>query len=243
MGNAAVMGFVPRFRYVLLSDLLLETMPDEQIEAIFAHEIGHVMHRHLLWLIAAVVTMMFIATGPGQMLADGMAALQSSHAWIVDSVQAAVLLAAGAGMFGLVFGYVSRKFERQADVFAARVMRGSPENEIDPAWALESHTTGGAAVMQERRVAVSSVGHVDRHGAAVFCSALERVAAVNNIPIAARSWCHGSIAKRIRFLEFLARDAERTVQFDRFMRKLYVVLVISLIAFGVWTVLVLKAAV
>ena len=34
MGNAAVMGFVPRFRYVLLSDLLLETMHDEQIEAI-----------------------------------------------------------------------------------------------------------------------------------------------------------------------------------------------------------------
>ena len=244
MGNAAVMGFVPRFRYVLLSDLLLETMPDEQIEAIFAHEIGHVMHRHLLWLIAAVVTMMFIATGPGQMLADGMASLQSSHAWIVDSVQAAVLLAAGAAMFGLVFGYVSRKFERQADVFAARVMRGSgPENELGSAWALESHATSAAAVMEERPAAVSSVGHVDRHGAAVFCSALERVAAVNNIPIAARSWCHGSIAKRIRFLEFLLRDAERTVQFDRFMRKLYVVLVVSLIAFGVWTVLVLKAAV
>jgi STE24 endopeptidase len=243
MGNAAVMGFVPRFRYVLLSDLLLETMPDEQIEAIFAHEIGHVMHRHLLWLMAAVATMMFIVAGPGQVLADALASLQTTHAWIVDSVQAVILLGAGAGLFALFFGYVSRKFERQADVFAARVMRGNGETEAELGWVAETHPLVGAVVMEERPAAVSaSVDHVDRHGAAVFCSALERVAAVNNIPIAARSWCHGSIAKRIRFLEFLARDAERTVQFDRFMRKLYIALAFSLIAFGVWTVLVLKAA-
>src|SRR5690606_6641907 len=36
--NAADMGVIGRFRYVLLTDLLLETMSDEQIEAVFAHE-------------------------------------------------------------------------------------------------------------------------------------------------------------------------------------------------------------
>jgi len=66
------------------------------------------------------------------------------------------------------------------------------------------------------------------------------VAAVNNIPIAARSWCHGSIAKRIRFLEFLSRDSRRTADFDRFMRRLYLTLLISLLAFGVWTMLAAK---
>ena len=44
MGNAAVVGLVPRLRYILLSDLLLETMDDRQIEAVFAHEIGHIVH-------------------------------------------------------------------------------------------------------------------------------------------------------------------------------------------------------
>ncbi|GIW74946.1 MAG: hypothetical protein KatS3mg104_0009 [Phycisphaerae bacterium] len=34
-GNAAVMGLIPRFRYILLSDLLIETMDQRQIEAVF----------------------------------------------------------------------------------------------------------------------------------------------------------------------------------------------------------------
>jgi STE24 endopeptidase len=99
-----------------------------------------------------------------------------------------------------------------------------------------------AVALEEPPPATQPVGeHVGPHGAAVFCSALERVAAVNNIPVAARSWCHGSIAKRIRFLEFLSRDSRRTAEFDRYMRRLYLVLVGSLLAFGVWTVLVARA--
>jgi hypothetical protein len=66
------------------------------------------------------------------------------------------------------------------------------------------------------------------------------VAAVNNIPIAARSWCHGSIAKRMRFLEFLSRDSRRTVKFDRFMQWLYLVLAASLLVFGIWTMLAMR---
>jgi STE24 endopeptidase len=245
MGNGAVMGLVPWFRYVLLSDLLLETMPDEQIEAIFAHEIGHVVHRHFLWLMGTVATIMFILTGPGQIAADALAAMHSAHTWMAESMQAAILLGAGAGIFALVFGYVSRKFERQADVFAARVMRGS-EHEAESNGDAAGYRPAGSpfisqAVLERSEATVNpTVAPVNRHGAAVFCSALERVAAVNNIPIAARSWCHGSIAKRIRFLEFLARDGQRTAEFDRFMRKLYLTLGVGLIVFGVWTVVVLK---
>ena len=58
MGNAAVMGILPHMRYVLLSDLLLETMTDEQIEAVFAHEMGHVVHRHMAWFVLFFVTVM-----------------------------------------------------------------------------------------------------------------------------------------------------------------------------------------
>ena len=36
VGNAAVMGLLPRYRYVLLSDLLLERMDDDQIEAVLS---------------------------------------------------------------------------------------------------------------------------------------------------------------------------------------------------------------
>jgi hypothetical protein len=44
----------------------------------------------------------------------------------------------------------------------------------------------------------------------------------------------------MRFLEFLSRDSRRTAQFDRFMQWLYLVLIVSLLAFGVWTMLALK---
>ena len=38
MVNAAVVGLVPRMRYILLSDTLLEAMTEDEIEAVFGHE-------------------------------------------------------------------------------------------------------------------------------------------------------------------------------------------------------------
>jgi hypothetical protein len=68
----------------------------------------------------------------------------------------------------------------------------------------------------------------------VFASALHRVAVINNIPVAARSWCHGSIAKRMKYLHELAADPSHTTRFDRFMSKLYVALVLALVVSGAW---------
>ncbi|MFZ9880744.1 MAG: M48 family metalloprotease, partial [Phycisphaerales bacterium] len=55
VANAAVMGIFPRLRCVMLTDALLESMPRAQIHAVMAHELGHVVRRHLLWMIAVVV--------------------------------------------------------------------------------------------------------------------------------------------------------------------------------------------
>src|SRR5579862_9809892 len=73
-------------------------------------------------------------------------------------------------------------------------------------------------------------GHVGQYGAAVFGSALHRVAMVNNIPVKARSWCHGSIAKRMQYLHDLSADPTRTRKFDRFMMVLYAAMVFALFA-------------
>jgi len=64
LGNAMVMGLFPRVRYILMSDLLLERMTDDQIEAVFAHEMGHVVHRHLWWIVAYLVLFFGVAAGP-----------------------------------------------------------------------------------------------------------------------------------------------------------------------------------
>ena len=53
--NAAVAGFLPRLRYVFLTDGLLEWLDDEEIEAVFGHELGHVRHRHVPLRVAAML--------------------------------------------------------------------------------------------------------------------------------------------------------------------------------------------
>ena len=49
MINACVTGILPGFRYVLLTDALIESLTPEEATAVFGHEIGHLAHRHLLY--------------------------------------------------------------------------------------------------------------------------------------------------------------------------------------------------
>jgi STE24 endopeptidase len=197
MGNAAVMGLIPRTRYILMSDLLLETMTDEQIEAVFAHEIGHIIHRHMLWFAVFFAAMMFAMVGASDALQGFLDRWSGKAIW-----PSAVGGMAGAIGCLSLFLFLSRKFERQADVFAART--------------------------------IEEDAHVGPRGAMVFSSALHQVARINCIPVTAWSWCHGSIAKRMDYLQDLSQDPLRTVEFDRFMSRLYALLMISLCGFGLW---------
>jgi STE24 endopeptidase len=227
MGNAAVMGFVPRLRYILLSDLLLERMPDEEIEAVFAHELGHIVHRHMIWYVVFVVVLALINAGPGSWLAAHLTRWFGTHAQ--EPVLAAMMIA----KFLLLFGFVSRKFERQADVYAARTMQSrQPPNTAATCPSILAEVSAAGDVTHANMppapaLSVATVSEqvspsfVGPYGATLLASALRRVAIVNNIPIAARSWCHGSIATRMQYVQGLSHDPELTSRFDYFMRWLY----------------------
>jgi STE24 endopeptidase len=204
MGNAAVMGLLPQVRYILLSDLLLETMTDEQVEAVFAHEVGHIVHRHMAWYVVLIVILMLGMSLAQILLEPHMPALPFHISFDI------VMNVLGLVVFLLAFGYLSRRFERQADVYAARTI----EKEL----AVEIPAT-----------IPTSVGP---HGAMIFGSALYRVAVINNIPIRARNFTHGSIASRMNYLENIATDPERTTQFDRLMLALYAAMFFALILVG-----------
>lgn len=195
LGNAAVMGLIPRFRYILLSDLLVETMTDEQIEAVFAHEVGHVVHRHMLWYIVLFVMMAMVTSGPA-----ALARLLMQN-WEVPQWASPELFMtlAGLAFFLICFGYLSRRFERQADVFAARTLEGG------------------------------DASHVGTRGAMTFLSALHRVATINQIPLEQRSWCHGSIAKRMHYVRALSEDPSHTEKFDRVMMRIRQMLLMLLV--------------
>jgi STE24 endopeptidase len=59
IANAMITGVLPRFRYVLITDHLLDNFSEDELEAVVAHEIGHGRQHHLLiktgsWLVLVV---------------------------------------------------------------------------------------------------------------------------------------------------------------------------------------------
>ena len=55
LANAWVAGILAKWRSVFLTDYLLEHLTHDEIETVFAHELGHIKHRHLLKQVAWVV--------------------------------------------------------------------------------------------------------------------------------------------------------------------------------------------
>jgi Zn-dependent protease with chaperone function len=188
VGNAAVMGVLPWMRYVLLSDVLLERMTDDEIEAVFAHELGHIVHRHMSWyavfFIVLILLMMALADAIGRVFPT---LDQSTNAGVM------LMLMAGTGIFLLLFGALSRCCERQADVYAARTMEATKGPLAAAATAAELLLDARqiATVGVDRPQAVAKRAQTSRmpvgpHGANLFSAALRRVAAINNIPIRPR---------------------------------------------------------
>jgi STE24 endopeptidase len=199
MVNACVTGVLPCFRYVLLSDALIETLNPAEVAAVFGHEVGHVAHRHLPFFgffFLGTLAMLFLATEAFAMPTDWIERLP----WVLPSqVPRLGEVAETVGMLGvlglffwLVFGHLSRRFERQADVFGCRVVScggdGCPPHlDFEELESLPDPTRDG---MQ----ALCPVG------IQIFAGALASVAAQNGIGIDARSWRHGSIGSRLAFL-------------------------------------------
>ena len=128
MINAAVAGFLPPLRYVFLSDGLLSCLGDEEIAAVFAHEMGHVRHRHLPLRIATIalplsVWLLFTQTCPS--IAERLG-LWCTTGGLGRQTAIGLASLAAVGLYaGLVFGAVSRVLEYQADLFGCRVFEGN----------------------------------------------------------------------------------------------------------------------
>lgn len=187
MVNGAVMGLVGPVRYVLLTDALLDALPDDEVEAVMAHELAHIRRRHMPWL----ACIMFA----------GFSAASLVMSWIAPLIErlpdrqfvaAEILLTVGslAGVL-VIFGYASRRFEWQADAFAAQ------------------HLSAAAG---SRAVTAPAV--------AAMAGALESVARLNHIPREKFTWRHGSIADRQRRLERLVGEPVDGLPIDRAVRRI-----------------------
>lgn len=120
--NAMLAG-LGRTRRVLLGDTLLEKFAPEEIEMIFAHEVGHHVHRHLPKLLAAGV----VYSAVGFWLCDlllqrWLVAVQGVFSYAQLPVFALPMLMFLLMLLGLLVGplqnMISRHYERQADRYA-----------------------------------------------------------------------------------------------------------------------------
>ncbi|MCX5683161.1 MAG: M48 family metallopeptidase, partial [Planctomycetota bacterium] len=231
MANGAMIGMIGPFRYIMITDALLLAMSaaPEEVEAVFAHEIAHVKYRHTLLycgLLVGAVSATFLA-------GEAVAAI-SDISWAPDAAGGVVLL----GYLAMVFGYISRRCELEADLYAVRSTEcpagcsppscGYAAGEASPGaedWAASPYGTGLCV-----------------HRIMALAAALQRIARLNGLAQSARGWRHFSIARRVEVLEGLVADPAGVVRYERRIRRLKrVALAVSLalaVVAGVYNMLV-----
>jgi len=135
MMTAGIMGIVPRYRYILVTDSLMEALSAEELKAVLAHEMGHARYRHLLFYVLFFIGFMSLSLG----LADMSIYLAFLHPRFVElissnearSVSLFYLIISFPMLISLlvyfryVMGFFMRHFERQADLYSSAVM-GTP---------------------------------------------------------------------------------------------------------------------
>lgn len=148
--TAGIIGIIPRYRYIMFTDRLLNELPSESIEAILAHEIGHSKRKHLLLfpfilagMIVCIGLFFYFFSEPLINILEQQNALYPSVWWdffnplLIFSLYATIIIV----YFRFVFGYFSRLFERQADLHVFEV--GIPPEHMIYALAAVAPSSGG----------------------------------------------------------------------------------------------------
>ncbi|MBW2645685.1 MAG: M48 family metalloprotease [Deltaproteobacteria bacterium] len=189
MLTAGVMGIIKRFRYILITKGLISVLTDEELDAVIAHEIGHIKKKHLLFYLAFLIGYMILSYASF----DVILYLLLSSDWlytlpktiqIEESTLVSIFFALSLALllliyFRFLFGYFMRNCERQADLYAFTV-QGHPR---------------------------------------ALISSLEKIAFYTGTDKDTPSWHHFSIQERIDYLKKCAADNRWITRHDRKLRK------------------------
>ena len=205
--SAGIMGFVPAFRYLLITPALLKLLDRGELEAVVAHEAGHVRHRHMLFYLFFILGFGFLYTFfyshifgiliTSDVFLDLTVRQDGSFGILYHVVPIAIVVAMILLYFRVLFGFVSRSFERQADLAAVSI-------------------TGSTAGI---------------------IGALEKIAAHGSQSRSAPSWHHYSIAERTAYLRSCDGNPVLFMRHRRTVRTItwgYCMLLLVLVRTSVW---------
>jgi Zn-dependent protease with chaperone function len=133
MVTAGVMGIVPRYRYLLLTPALLSALDQEELEAVLAHEIGHVKRYHLVLYLFLFFGFSLIAEAMSEPIYLFLLSTdwfykvlswsQVSSDKLLAFFVAAIIFSLMLLYFRFLFGYFIRNFERQADLYVFKAQQ------------------------------------------------------------------------------------------------------------------------
>lgn len=200
--TAGVLGFVRKIRYLLISPTLLEILNEEELEAVIAHEIGHVKKRHMLFYLIFVMGYMLFSYVFFTITYFGMLSQDLFFNIFIGSggklttgfslISMAVLIFFLLVYFRVIFGSFSRNFERQADGYAL-------------------HCTGtGAGII----------------------SSLEKIAAAGSHSRTAPNWHHFSIQERIDHIRGCETNRDLLRRHDKKVSRMVTAYIATLLVLG-----------
>jgi len=189
MITAAVMGLIKKFRYILVTQGLLNMLEPEEIDAVIAHEIGHVKKKHLLFYLLFFVGYMIISYATFNLLIYSIVFSETIYRFInstgldqtavTTSIFSLVIIIVFLIYFRFIFGFFMRNFERQADTYVYAL--------FDSAKPL---------ISTFEKIAATSGEHPDRP-----------------------NWHHFSITKRIEYLKKCESDKIWVTRHDSKIKK------------------------
>ena len=202
MLTAGVMGLIKRFRYILVTESLLQILNDDELDAVMAHEIGHIKKRHLVFYLVFFLGFIVLSYAVFDLILYAILYSKLTVPVIRDApleqatVTSITLTVAMATIlliyFRYVFGYFMRNCERQADCYAFTLLGSSQ-----------------TLISSLKKIAVYSGHSHDRP-----------------------SWHHFSISQRVDFLERCEGDRRVIVQHDRKLRRSIMVFMGALLCAG-----------
>ncbi len=203
MMTAGVMGLIKNFRYILVTDALIELLEPHEMDAVIAHEIGHVKKKHLFFYLLFFVGYLLISFAafdaiiyfiiyfePLYRLFNNPGFQQPTMASALFSL---FIITIFLIYFRYIFGYFMRNFERQADTYVYSVIQSAQP----------------------------------------LISTLKKIALISGQPIDKPNWHHFSIKERINYLSKCEENREWVHLQDKKLKKGIIFYLIGILMVGV----------
>ena len=130
--TAGIVGMLPKWRYILFTQGLLGLLNVEELKAVIAHEIGHVRRYHLLFYLAFFLCYSILAYALSDLVVlvflrnpvvlDWLLNSEPLNPTLLSALTSIPMILMLVIYFRYVFGFFMRNSERQADLYALKLI-------------------------------------------------------------------------------------------------------------------------